>query len=191
MSSKLLSRREFSARLAASVPLAVAGGFTLEKISRQAGSMDSGGLSHSAGAIHQEVVFKASRKRVYEALTDAAQFTSVTKFSMVKDAPPAEISREPGGAFACFGGYISGRHVELKRQVIRIGIGGRYGPGHRGANRLWGGHRGRHGDNCHRGVERRRSQCGQQACEIKKANSFQIITPFPKRAARCGAGVWT
>jgi uncharacterized protein YndB with AHSA1/START domain len=114
MSSKLLSRREFSARLAASVPLAVAGGFTLEKISRQAGSMDSGGLSHSAGAIHQEVVFKANRKRVYEALTDAAQFTSVTKFSMVKDVPPAEISREPGGAFACFGGYISGRHVELK-----------------------------------------------------------------------------
>lgn len=114
MRSKLFSRREFSARLAASVPLAVAGGFALRSNSGQTGSTDSGGLSRSAGAIHQEVVFKADRKRVYEALTDAQQFTGVTKFSMVKNARPAEISREAGGAFACFGGYVTGRHVELK-----------------------------------------------------------------------------
>ncbi len=32
-------------------------------------------------SIHQEPVFKASRKRVYEALTDAKQFSKVTELS--------------------------------------------------------------------------------------------------------------
>lgn len=113
MSSKLLSRRKFSAQVAASIPF-VAAGLALRSNPLRAGSADRGGLSHAAGAIHQEVVFKASRKRVYEALTEAARFTDVTKFSMVGNAPPAEISREAGGAFACFGGYVTGRHVELK-----------------------------------------------------------------------------
>jgi activator of HSP90 ATPase len=75
-------------------------------------------ISHSAEAIHQEPVFKASRKRVYEALTDAKQFDKVIQLSGVMQAmhlgdKPAEISREVGGAFALFGGYITGRHVEL------------------------------------------------------------------------------
>src|ERR1700720_4134017 len=42
------------------------------------------GLRRARGrnfSIHQEPVFKASRKRVYEALTDAQQFDKVEKFS--------------------------------------------------------------------------------------------------------------
>jgi uncharacterized protein YndB with AHSA1/START domain len=76
-------------------------------------------VSHSAEAIHQELVFKASRKRVYEALTDAKQFNEVTLFSreMRSDkelgTKPTEISRQVGGAFTLFGGHIVGRHVEL------------------------------------------------------------------------------
>src|SRR5882724_5211131 len=70
-------------------------------------------------AIHQEPVFKASRKRVYEALTDANQFAKVVELSaamkggMKPGTKAAEISREAGGAFALFGGYISGRKVDL------------------------------------------------------------------------------
>ena len=76
-------------------------------------------ISHTAEAIHQEPVFKASRKRVYEALTDAKQFDKVIQMSaavktgMAKAPNPPEISREVGGAFALFGGYVTGRHIEL------------------------------------------------------------------------------
>src|SRR5436190_3466531 len=76
-------------------------------------------ISHSAEAIHQEPVFKASRKRVYEALTDAKQFEKVVQFSaamksgMAPGAKSAEISREAGGAFSLFGGYVMGRQLEL------------------------------------------------------------------------------
>jgi activator of HSP90 ATPase len=76
-------------------------------------------VSHAAESIHQEPVFKASRKRVYEALTDAKQFDKVIQLSaavksgMAKAPNPPEVSREVGGAFALFGGYIFGRQIEL------------------------------------------------------------------------------
>lgn len=76
-------------------------------------------VSHSAEAIHQEIVFKASRKRVYEALTDAQQFDKVERFSAdMQDgkalgAKPTEISRQVGGTSTLFGGHIVGRHLEL------------------------------------------------------------------------------
>jgi activator of HSP90 ATPase len=60
-----------------------------------------------ADAIEQEVVFKASPKRVYDALLDSKQFS---EFS---GGAPAEISRDPGGAVSCFGGMITGRNIEL------------------------------------------------------------------------------
>jgi activator of HSP90 ATPase len=59
-------------------------------------------ISHSTEAIHQEVTFKALRKRVYTALMDTAQFNQ-----------PTQISPEPGGTFTLFGGHIIGRHLEL------------------------------------------------------------------------------
>lgn len=76
-------------------------------------------ISRTAESIHQENVFKASRNRVYDALTDTKQFNEVTKISAATDASislekaPTEISREVGGAFSLFGGIILGRHVEL------------------------------------------------------------------------------
>ncbi len=38
-------------------------------------------ISRTAESIHQETVFKASRNRVYEALTDTKQFNEVTKIA--------------------------------------------------------------------------------------------------------------
>jgi activator of HSP90 ATPase len=76
-------------------------------------------ISHAAESIHQEPVFKATRKRVYDALTDAKQFQKVVllsaamKSSMIPPGKPAEISTESGGTFSLFGGYIFGRHIEL------------------------------------------------------------------------------
>ncbi len=76
-------------------------------------------INRTMEAIHQEVTFKASRERVYAALTDAAAFHQVTLLSgavrsgMVKATQATQISRQPGGAFTLFGGHIVGRQVEL------------------------------------------------------------------------------
>jgi activator of HSP90 ATPase len=72
-------------------------------------------VSHSAEAIHQEPSFKASRKRVYEALIDAKLFDKVTRLGagMTTDKTPTAISRHVGGAFTLFDGYIVGRIIEL------------------------------------------------------------------------------
>jgi len=58
--------------------------------------------------------------RIYEALTRAEQFQKVVLLSVAKSSvdvtsKPAEISGEPGGIFVIFGGYISGRQIELER----------------------------------------------------------------------------
>jgi len=85
--------------------------------STQAHATDEDGISRTAESIHQEPVFKASRKRVYEALTDARQFEKIVQASGAKSmAPggkPAAMSSEAGGAFALFGGYVTGRNIEL------------------------------------------------------------------------------
>lgn len=76
-------------------------------------------ISHSQESIHQETAFKASRKRVYEALTDTKQFDKVIQLSPEMQAgksfgtAPTAISREPGDAFSIFGGHIIGRQIEL------------------------------------------------------------------------------
>jgi activator of HSP90 ATPase len=57
-------------------------------------------------ALHQEVDFKASPQRIYEALLDSKQFAALTGM-------PAEIDPKAGGAFTTFGGLIVGRNVEL------------------------------------------------------------------------------
>jgi activator of HSP90 ATPase len=78
------------------------------------------GISHTAESIHQELVFQASRKRFYEALTDARQFDKIVQLSgavqsgMAPGKRPTEISRQVGGAFTLFGGHTVGRHVELE-----------------------------------------------------------------------------
>jgi activator of HSP90 ATPase len=76
------------------------------------------GISRTAEAIHQEPSFKATRKQIYEALTDAKKFDQVAHLSeamqsMAAGTKPAEMSSELGGAFSLFGGYVNGRQVEL------------------------------------------------------------------------------
>lgn len=56
--------------------------------------------------IRQATEFKTSPQRVYEALLDAEQFSAFT-------GAPAEIDRQAGGVFSCFGGMITGRNIEL------------------------------------------------------------------------------
>jgi activator of HSP90 ATPase len=57
-------------------------------------------------AIHQEIDFKTTPRRIYEALLDAKQFKAFSTLA-------AEIQPEPGGAFKLFEGRIVGRNVEL------------------------------------------------------------------------------
>ena len=105
------TRREMIARVAAGFI-----GLTLGSAVARAGA--ESGLSHSAEAIHQEPIFAANRKRIYEALTDARQFEKVVQLSAAKQAGeiadmPVRIGTEVGGAFTLFGGHIMGRHLDL------------------------------------------------------------------------------
>ena len=76
-------------------------------------------ISHAAESIHQEPLFHASRKRVYEALLDAKQFAAVEQLSaavrsgMALGNKATPIDRQAGGTFAIYGGHIVGRHIEL------------------------------------------------------------------------------
>jgi len=56
--------------------------------------------------IEQTITIKSSAAKVYDALTNAEQFSELT-------GAPAEISLDEGGAFLMFGGEINGRHLEL------------------------------------------------------------------------------
>ena len=105
------SRRQIISGLAVT-----AGIFTLG--STLAGA-EGEGISHSAESIHQEANFKATRKRVYEALTNTQQFDKVAHLSaalrsgMALGKTPTEISTQAGGPFTIFGGHVVGRHIEL------------------------------------------------------------------------------
>ena len=96
------------------------------------------GILRAEEAIHQEPVFKASRKRVYEALTDTSQFGKVVELSaamksggMKTGAAPVAVSHEAGGPFSAFGGYITGRHVELvaNERIVQVWRAGSWDPG--------------------------------------------------------------
>jgi activator of HSP90 ATPase len=94
------------------------------------------GLTHDAEAIHQEVTFKSSPKRVYDAIMEPAQFQKVSLLSgAMKEsdlvAKPAEISAEPGGAFHIFGGFIYGRQIELllAKRIVQAWRVGNWPPG--------------------------------------------------------------
>jgi activator of HSP90 ATPase len=109
-----ISRREFSLHVTA---LAAAGSGLAALIPASLGATSPGQtpgeVSHDAESIHQVITFTASPARIYQTLLDATQFSAMTKFSMVPNAPPARIAPDVGGAFALFDGHIVGRHVEL------------------------------------------------------------------------------
>jgi activator of HSP90 ATPase len=57
--------------------------------------------------IRQTVSFQKSPEKIYKVLTSATEVGEMT-------GAPAEISEDEGGAFSCFGGQITGRHIELR-----------------------------------------------------------------------------
>ena len=123
MPSTLISRRALALRIAV-----LPAGFALATRSLAAlatmedsNGVEGDGLTHASETIHQELTFKASQQRVYEALTTSKEFDAVTRLSdaitlvTAPDAKPTSISHEVGGPFTLFGGYITGRNVELVR----------------------------------------------------------------------------
>lgn len=57
-------------------------------------------------SINQQVTFKSNAEKIYKVLTTSLEFSKVT-------GAPADIAKSEGGAFSCFGGQITGRHIEL------------------------------------------------------------------------------
>jgi activator of HSP90 ATPase len=107
MTTQLLSRRDFSARLVSLLPVLGMADAGLGSVVGATKDAQDNGISRTAESIHQEVVFNASRARVYEAIMDAKQFSRLT------GGQAAEINRAAGGAFSLFGARIKGRNVEL------------------------------------------------------------------------------
>jgi activator of HSP90 ATPase len=57
-------------------------------------------------SIHQETSFAAPPSRIFRVLTDSKQFAEAT-------GAPATGDSIEGAAFSAFGGYVTGRHLEL------------------------------------------------------------------------------
>jgi activator of HSP90 ATPase len=70
-------------------------------------------MKSNSNTIHQEVDFKASPERIYNALLDSKQFSQFTAQSGGFSDTSAHIDPSEGGAFTLFDGYITGRNVEL------------------------------------------------------------------------------
>ena len=107
-----ITRRQFSLHCASALALTKVAQATSQTYSA------SEELSHTADAIHQEVMFSADRKRVYAALLDTRQFDAMTRLIPSMQTAnlgnsPTAISRELGGPFTLFRGHIIGRHVEF------------------------------------------------------------------------------
>jgi uncharacterized protein YndB with AHSA1/START domain len=95
------------------------------------------GLSHTSEAIRQQITLDASPQRVYEALTSTKAFDMITRLSdaaVLLDAAgakPTSISTEVGGSFTLFGGYVTGRHLEMlpNERLIQAWSAGSWKPG--------------------------------------------------------------
>jgi activator of HSP90 ATPase len=109
-----IDRRDFAKTLVAAAAATSIPSRLLGAAEPQADS----GISHTADSIHQEAILKASPARVYAVLTDAKLFDGVVKLSAAMKSmglkeTPSVLSKEPGSAFALFGGYITGRQIEF------------------------------------------------------------------------------
>jgi len=121
MTSSLPTRREVASRLLAGLAIlsvCAQSGELIAQAGRPAGKVEDNGLLRNCECIHQEVVIRASRDRIYQALTDANQFSKVTELSYHDAA--TQISPEVGGAFSIFGGLITGRHIEMVRNELLV-----------------------------------------------------------------------
>jgi activator of HSP90 ATPase len=97
---------------------------------------DAATISHNAAAIHQEATFHSRCAAVYRALTDAQQFAAVTRLSdaasllTAANAQATVISLQVGGAVALFGGYVTGRQLQMVPGVrlVQAWRAGSWGP---------------------------------------------------------------
>jgi activator of HSP90 ATPase len=95
------------------------------------------GLTHTSEAIRQQVTLDAAPERVYEALTRSKDFDMITRLSdgavllNAAGATPTSISTEVGGSFTLFGGYITGRHLEMLpgERLVQAWRAGSWKPG--------------------------------------------------------------
>jgi activator of HSP90 ATPase len=144
MTSRIVSRRAVTLGMAA-LPAGFSAAARASAASNNMGtsapnsmgtSASAAGISHTAAAIHQEVVFDADRHRVYQALTEARLFDKVVKLSAAAasaaapGAPPTQLASEAGGTFSLFGGYITGRQIELvaDERVVQVWRAGSWEP---------------------------------------------------------------
>jgi activator of HSP90 ATPase len=117
----VLSRRGFGRAAALGLSTLGVAAAARSQLAAAAGAQGMG-ITHGNAAIHQEVAFKATPDRVYAVLTDPALFDKVVQASGALQAmgihpAPVQISPEPGGSFSMFGGYITGRHIEMSAGV--------------------------------------------------------------------------
>ena len=104
---RIATRRQIIASAAMAVGgLAAGAGLRAQAPQESMKQIPSTPANDTRTALHQEVVLKATPKRIYEALLDSKQFTAFTGL-------PANIDPQAGGAFTMFGGLIGGRNVEL------------------------------------------------------------------------------
>ena len=70
-------------------------------------------ISTKSFTIHQEIDFKASPQRVYQALLDSKEFSESSAKTGPFSANSAKIDPVVGGVFSVFDGHIIGRILEL------------------------------------------------------------------------------
>jgi uncharacterized protein YndB with AHSA1/START domain len=137
MDSTVRARRLFAASLATvPVVLATAWGRAASGATEPAPTRDDG-ISRDAAAIHQEVVFQAARERVYRTLTTTEQFDRVIRLSAAAamaekpGAAATHIESGLGSAFTLFGGYVTGRQIELvpAERIVQVWRAASWEPG--------------------------------------------------------------
>ena len=129
-----ITRRSLALTLVA-LPLGLAAADT--PAAPDAKNSTANGLSHTSEAIRQEVMLDASPQRVYQALTSTQDFDMITRLSdgavllNAAGAKPTSISTEVGGSFTLFGGYITGRHLEMlpNERLVQAWRAGSFKPG--------------------------------------------------------------
>jgi len=79
------TRRDFSVGLAAMLPVL---GLAKNAFGLAGAQSDREGISRTSESIHQEVMFNATRKRVYEAIFEEKQFRQVMNFIYLRRFHP-------------------------------------------------------------------------------------------------------
>ena len=136
MQSNTISRRSLALTLAA-LPVGLVIAAETSTAPKTKNPVVADGLSHDAEAIRQEVTLDASPQRVYQALTSTKDFDMITRLSdgaallNAAGAKPTSISAEVGGPFTLFGGYVTGRHLEMlpNERLVQAWRAGSWGLG--------------------------------------------------------------